>query len=220
MTSGLRDLLSRGRTWLWGLPALGWLVFCFWYTNTGGALSDDEIDGFTAMAERGGLAPEAVQRLRRFMQEDKGDSFLMVNLLEMASPDPDADLSPEESLGRYLEHMYPELLRRACHPVLAGPVVYRAMDLAGIEGADHWSDVGVMRYRSRRDIMEIAVNPIFNDRHEFKMAALAKTIAVPVEPVLYPGELRFVSFLALFFLVVIVDALAYRRRKPGRQAAP
>ena len=97
-------------------------------------------------------------------------------------------------------------------------MVYQALDLAGIEGADHWSDVGVMRYRSRRDIMEIAANPIFDDKHDFKMAALDKTIAVPVKTSLNPGDLRFILFLVLFFLVVVVDALVFRRGKSGASA--
>ena len=163
------------------------------------------------------MTGESVPRLRRFMTEDNGDQFLMVNLLEMAAPDPGRDLSSEESLGRYMEHMTPELFKRACHPVLAGPVVFRALDLAGIDGAEHWTTVGVMRYRSRRDIVEIAVNPIFGDKHDFKMAALEKTIAVPVEPQLHFGDLRLVFFFGLFFLVVVVDALIYRRR--GSQVA-
>lgn len=199
------------------MPAIVWLGFCFWYTNTEGRLSDDEIEAFAALAEQGGAAPERVQQLRRFMLEDSGDHFLMVNLLDMAEPDAEGGLTPEQSLARYMEHMYPELLKRACHPVLAGPVVFRALDLAGIEGAEHWDTVGVLRYRSRRDIMEIAMNPVFNDRHGFKMAAIDKTIAVPVEVQLQFGDLRPVLFFSLFFLVVVADALIYRRRgSPSR----
>ena len=212
MAPEIRNLAAKGRTWLWGIPAVLWLLFCFWYTNTGGPLSDEEIDAFGALAERAGFTPERVQRLRRFMIEDSGEQFLMVNLLDMADPDPAADLSPEESLARYMEHMFPQLFKRACHPILAGGVVFRALDLAGIEGGEHWSDVGVIRYRSRRDIMEIALNPVFNGKHGFKIAALEKTIAVPVEPQMNLGDLRLISFFGLFFLVVVADALVYRRR--------
>ncbi len=91
--------------------------------------------------------------------------------------------------------------------------MYRALDLVGIEGAEHWSSAGVVRYRSRRDLMEIALNPIFNDKHEFKIAALQKTIAVPVEPQIYLGDFRLIAFLSLFFLVVVADALIFLRRE-------
>jgi len=206
-------MLAQGRTWLWAGPAILWLLFCFWYTNTGGPLTEREIDAFIAQAERSGNSGlVAADTLRRFMQEDQGDQFLIVNLLEMAPPGPAGEGTPEESLARYMEHMFPELLSRACHPALLGPVVYRAVDLVGIEDAEDWSSVGVMRYRSRRDLMEIAFNPIFAGKHEFKIAALEKTIAVPIEPTLHFGDLRTVLFFVFFFLVVIGDALIYRRR--------
>ena len=212
MTSGLRNVLSQGRTWLWGGPAIVWLLFCFWYTNTEGPLSDDEIEAFAALAERGGSSPERVQWLRRFMIEDSGDQFLMVNLLDLTDADPSRELSPEESMARYLAHMFPELFKRACHPVLSGPVVFEAMDLAGIEGAESWSSAGVVRYRSRRDLLEIALNPIFDGKHGYKIAALEKTIAVPVEPDIHLGDFRLIAFFGLFFLVVVADALIFRRR--------
>ena len=212
MMAPILRLARRGRIWVWALPTLAWLSFCAWYTNTSGPLTADEIAAFTAQMERNGRPPEAVRRLRRFMTEDRGDQFLMANLIDMAEADKTAPLTAEASMDRYMAHMYPALFRRACHPILAGPVVFHAMDLAGIEGAASWSDFAIMRYRSRRDLMEIALNPIFDEKHHFKMAALDKTIAVPVEPQLYLSDLRLMLFLLLFGLTAIADALMFRRR--------
>ena len=205
-------LARRGRTWLWALPFFAWLSFGAWYTNTSGPLNEDEITAFTAQAERVGRPAEAVQRLRRFMLEDNGKQFLMVNLIDLADAGQTAPLSAEASMDRYMAHMFPELLRRACHPVLSGPVVFHAMDLVGIEGAESWSGFAIMRYRSRRDLMEIALNPIFDEKHHFKVAALDKTIAVPVAPQLYLSDPRLLLFLVLFFAVAVADALMFRRR--------
>ena len=213
MMSAIASLAKRGRTWLWALPALAWALFGLWYTNTSGPLSADEIAAFTAQMERSGRPVEAVQRLRRFMAEDRGDQFLMANLIDMVDADATAPLSAEASMGRYMAHMYPELFRRASHPVLGGQVVFHAMDIVGIEGAESWDQFAIMRYRSRRDLMEIATNPIFDEKHEFKMASLEKTIAVPVEPQLYFSDPRLILFLALFFLMAVVDALIYRLRR-------
>ncbi len=185
--------------WLWGGLAAVWLAFCFWYTNTEGALSEEEIAAFTALMAQEGGPDERQQRLRRFMEQDQGDQFLMVNLLHLATPAPGAP-SSQELLDRYMDHMYPELFKRASHPVFAGPVVFLAMDLAGIEGAETWGSVGIVRYRSRRDLLEIGLNPIFADKHGFKLAALQKTIAVPVEPSLYLSDLRLLLLLALILL--------------------
>ena len=197
--------LRSGRLWLWLAPALLWLAFCFWYTNTAGPLTPEEIAAITSRFEQNGGTPE---RIARFMAEDEGDQFLMVNLLERASA-PDAD----ESMDRYMAHMLPAMLKRASHPMLSGAVVVDAMDLAGIEGAETWTTVGVVRYRSRRDLLAIATDPAFGGEHDFKLAALAKTIAVPVEPDIYLSDLRLLLFLVLLAAVGLANALW---RRPDR----
>jgi len=93
--------------------------------------------------------------------------------------------------------MYPQLFRRACHPVLGGPVVARALDSWGIEGGERWSMVGLVRYRSRRDLLEIATNPDFADAHAWKTQAMQQTIAIPVEPFLNLATPRWLVLLAL-----------------------
>lgn len=199
--------IRSGRFWLWHAPLLLWLAFCFWYTNTAGPLTPDEIEELTTRLAPSGDPVGSVERLRRFMVEDEGDQFLMVNLLHRAST-PDAD----ESMDRYMAHMLPAMLKRASHPMLSGVVVADAMDLAGIEGAETWSSVGVVRYRSRRDLMAIATDPAFGGEHDFKLAALAKTIAVPVQPDIYLSDLRVLLFLVLLAVVGLVNALWRRRR--------
>jgi hypothetical protein len=64
-----------------------------------------------------------------------------------------------------------------------------------------------MRYRSRRDIMEIITDPRFAERHEYKVGGLLKTIAVPTEPTLNPGDPRL-----LLGLVGVILMLLFRRR--------
>ena len=195
------DFLRSGRIWLWLGPALVWLTFCFWYTNTAGAFTPEETATVTAQLRGNGASPERIDQIEGFMTGDAGGQFLMVNLLHSA-PREGAD----ESMDRYMAHMLPAMLKRASHPMLFGPVVAPAMDLAGIEGAQTWTTVGVVRYRSRRDLLAIAFDPVFNDKHEFKLDALTKTIAVPVEPTLYLSDPRMLLLLALLAVVGLVNA--------------
>lgn len=205
------------RKLLWSIPVLLYLAFCFWYTNLGGPLSAQEIDGFIAQMQARGFDAGRIDRLRQFMEEDTGRQFLMVNVLDMAeSPRPVAGASAGESAGqlmnRYMEHMYPELFKRASHPIFLGTAIFGAMDVVGIEGADSWTSAALFRYRSRRDILEIASNPVFEGKHEFKMAALDKTIAYPVENQLYLSDPRLLLSLILFAVVATIDILAFGRR--------
>ena len=77
-------MLRRTRFWLWAGPLLAWSAFCFWYTNTAGPLSAEEIDRFTAQARQNDRSETPIADLRRFMEEDDGAQFLMVNLLLLA----------------------------------------------------------------------------------------------------------------------------------------
>ena len=205
------------RLLLWALPALAYIVLALWYTNLGGALSDDEIEAFAAQFEAGGGEPEQAAQLRQFMEQDTGNQFLMVNVVdlnEVPSAIPGAAPVPTTAaaMEHYMAYMYPALLSRASHPVIAGAAVFDAMDLAGIEGAEHWEQAALMRYRSRRDLMEIATNPEMRVRHPYKLAAIEKTIAFPIEPTLYLGDPRLLLALAVLALTALADLAIYRRR--------
>jgi hypothetical protein len=63
-----------------------------------------------------------------------------------------------------------------------------------------WSIAAGMRYRSRRDLLEIGTNPAFSGRHEFKIAAMQKTIAFPIDPWFQLGDPRLVLALVLGLL--------------------
>jgi hypothetical protein len=156
------------------------------------------------MAARG-ADPEAIAKLRAFLESDTGDDFVVVNVIEMREPPtPIEGVLPGETasqvLDKYMEYMFPALFSRACHPVIFGRAAAPALDVWGIDGADTWTTAGLMRYRSRRDLMDIATNPAFQGRHEFKLAAMTKTIAFPIDPWFQLGDPRLV--LALLLLVV------------------
>ena len=110
-------------------------------------------------------------------------------------------------MGLYMEHMIPELLKRACHPVIMGPAVYSAIDISGIEGASQWTDAALFRYRSRRALLEIISNPDILGPHDFKLAALDKTIANPIETDLYLGDPRLILGLILLAVTALIDSL-------------
>jgi hypothetical protein len=205
----------NARARLWSIPAVLWIAFTVWYTDFGGPLTPEEIDRYVGRLETQGAAPERIAGVRAFMEADTGRQFVMVNLIDMAdapaavrgAPDgADAD----DLLDLYMEHMYPALFARACHPVFVGDAVAVALDLAGIEGGGHWDRGALMRYRSRRDMIEIATTPEFSGRHDFKVAALDKTIAFPVETVLHPGDPRLLLGLLLLAIAGVADAIAFR----------
>lgn len=200
---------------LWGGLVLLYGGFFYWYTPLGGPLTEQEIDGYLAKMQARGAEPEAMDRLRRFLESDTGDDFVMMNVMELHEvPVPVAGVLPGETstevLGRYMDYMWPALLRRACHPVIMGQAAADALDVWGIDGAGQWSQAAFMRYRSRRDLMEIAGDPAFQGPHEFKEAAMARTIAFPADPWYYSGDPRLLLALVLILLGLLVERFTKR----------
>ncbi len=136
------------------------------------------------------------------MEEDTGDDFVMINVihlydepLQIEGVEPDD--TTDEVLAKYMEYMFPAMLSRASHPVFQGSAVSTAMDIMNADGMESWTAGAGVRYRSRRDLLEIGTNPAFEGRHEFKVAAMAKTIAFPVDPFNYLGDPRLILALLL-----------------------
>ncbi|MEP1470798.1 MAG: hypothetical protein ABJK20_15295 [Halieaceae bacterium] len=197
---------------IWLLPTLLYAAFFYWYTDFGGPLTDTEVDQFVATMQTNGSDTEVIAFIEKFARQDSGRQFLMVNNIDMNENPPDVEgAEPGESasdlMGRYMEHMIPALLVRACHPALMGAAVYPTMDLVGIEGAENWDQGALFRYRSRRAFLEIVTNPAFNGKHHFKTAALEKTIAYPIETNLYLGDPRLILGLILLAVTALIDNL-------------
>ena len=195
--------MTRTR-WIWIILTGLYAVFFSWYTSFGGPLSDEEIAHYIALIESREPAPssERLAMMRKFLEEDTGDDFVMVNVIDLyETPLQIEGVEPgetsDEVLSKYMQYMYPALFARACHPVLFGQAATSAMDLMNADGMEHWTAGAGMRYRSRRDMLEIATNPAFAGSHEFKVAAMRKTIAFPIDPWIQLGDPRIL--LALLF---------------------
>ena len=213
---------------VWTLLLVLYLSFFAWYTSFGGPLSDDEIAHYVGIMEERGGRPEEIAELRAFLETDTGDDFAMLNVIEMREtpqqiPGVTAGESSAEVLDRYMEYMYPALFSRACHPVFFGQAAAAALDVWGIENAERWTTGALMRYRSRRDMLEVATNPAFSGPHEFKVAAMNKTLAFPVDPWFHLGDPRLVLGLLALVVGLLVHGFeghrrATRRRREGDAA--
>ena len=196
---------------IWITLAIIYGLFFTWYTDFGGKLSDDEIKSYYSKFESNALKdgrvldPRGMDLIQKFMEEDSGKQFLMVNVIDMSENPtfPDGTVSEESAdnlMNEYMEHMYGEILKRASHPVFMGSSVNNSMDLVGIENAEVWETAALFRYKSRRAFLEIVTHPDMNSKHKYKIAALEKTIAFPVETQLYLGDPRLL--LGLIFLII------------------
>ena len=197
---------------LWLLLAVVYGVFFFWYTSFDGPLTDEEIQHYLEYFGEQRMETGDLETIRRFMEEDTGNDFAMVNVIDLYdTPLQIEGVKPGETsrqvLDKYMAYMYPALLSRACHPVFFGQAAASAVDIMNADGMESWTTGALMRYRSRRDMLEISTNPEFVGSHEFKVAAMAKTIAFPVDPWLTLGDPRLLLALGLSLLGSLVSWL-------------
>lgn len=179
--------MSKTTLIIWGAALFVYALFLGWHENWRGPLSEAEIKSFMARIEATENLDDAQRKtLLAFMQTDTGDEFLMVNLIAHKSGkivDPiDGQLrSAEELLGVYVRPFIGKLVRSAGYPVVTGPAQGGYLDAWNVEANPGWSGSGLVRYRSRRDMLEAATDPSFAGGHVYKQAALAATLAVPID---------------------------------------
>ena len=191
--------------WIWVTLIILYGTFFSWYTSFGGPLSDEEISAYMEKFEARGGTQERLAVLRKFMEEDTGDDFVMINVIHMYETPlqvegVDPGQSSDDVLNQSMEYMWPALISRASHPVIFGDAASPALDIMNADGMHQWTRGAGMRYRSRRDMLEISSNPAFSGSHEFKIAAMRKTIAFPLDPWIQLGDPRLV--LGLLFALI------------------
>jgi hypothetical protein len=206
-----------GGLWVWLAAAMIYAAFRAWYDNWRGALRPEEIADFVEQLEASGLGDaQDRENLRRFMEEDDGREFVMLNLVRLSpSPLPHPETG-EPTLARdllrgYLGTFLPRLVWRAGHPLLQARKVGAYIDSWNVEPDPGWSFMGYMRYRSRRDLIEMVTTPGFDGAHAFKTAAIPNTFSFPTQPTIsvYAGPRIWMALvLALIAALVHLAMLA------------
>lgn len=173
---------------IWGGAAIVYAAFRLWYDGIPRPLSAAEIDDLMARLPAESLANEAeVASMRAFLASDDGREFAMVNLVKL-SPEPATHpvtgekMPARDLLQLYTRDFFPPLLRRAGFPLVGARALGSYVDSWNVPPDPGWSIVGYMRYRSRRDMMELVVDPRFDKAHRFKVAAMPTTFSFPTKP--------------------------------------
>ncbi len=191
-----------GAWWVWPVAVVLYGAFRLWYDNLRGPLSPAEIDAFMAEAARvrvAGHTDPAV--LRAFLEADDGKEFVMSNLVrvhpgEVPHPVTGAPTQGLALLQAYGRRFVLLLFRHGGHPMMAMRKVGGYVDSWNTPPDPGWHVVGAMRYRSRRDMMALALDPSLRDVHALKTASTAVTFSFPAQ-VLISFALRPRVWLAL-----------------------
>ena len=198
------------------LPAifiLLYIAFLFWYGGRGKPLSQAEVDALLLEMQRragkqGQVEAESpiLQQFRELTKNDDGREYYMVNLLKFRKKAlyPEGisfGNDPQAANNRYNRAVIPLLLKHGGHPVFDSLVQGRFIHP---EAGEDWDHVAMVRYRSRRDMLKMAVEIAGLGVDVHKWASLEKTQVFPVKPLFNLNLIRVMVAIVLFAVAMLI----------------
>ena len=130
-----------------------------------------------------------IKQLRKLCENDDGNSYYMVNLMKFKTEyNEELKMTPMEAHKKYSKGIVKELLKRAGHPVMLTRVTGSFIQ----ESESDWDEVGIIRYRSRRDMLKMIQNLSDRELGKYKWASLEKTDVFPTKFVIHLSLVRII----------------------------
>jgi hypothetical protein len=105
--------------WIWLAAAAAYVAFRAWYDNWRGPLRPEEIDTYLKRIEAAqGVEGTDIETMRRFLEEDDGREFMMLNLVRL-----NPELAPHPETGEPI----PAPSFFAAHPFKAAALTHLAV---------------------------------------------------------------------------------------------
>lgn len=201
---------------IWGTAVVLYALFLGWYFNWSGPLTAAEVDNIMATFEASGAESNTgAEVMRRFLEADDGEEFVMQNLVKFnagnISHPTSGELMPaRDVLTDYFAPFTRALLWRGGHPVIVSNKVGGYIDSWQTAPDPGWHVASLMRYRSRKDLVELALDPKFAGMHVYKLAAIQQTASFPTRTVMsFAATPKFLVPLLLLLLAALAQNLVF-----------
>jgi len=147
-----------------------------------------------------------LQQFRELTKNEDGQEYYMVNLLKFRKKAlyPEGSTFGDDPLAandRYNRAVIPLLLKHGGHPVFDSLVQGRFIHP---EAVDEWDHVAMVRYRSRRDMLKMAVEIAGLRVDVHKWASLEKTQVFPVKPLFNLNLIRVMVAVVLIAVAMLI----------------
>lgn len=192
---------------IWVVKVCLYVLFLHWYVGPRKRIKSHEVDDLLHKISQSEADIDETFKfeLRKFLENDDGKSIVMVNLLQLNDPKDDS----YKKLKSYSTPFMFRLFLRAGHPVFFSKALCPSLEYWGLEkGAESWDMAAAVRYRSRRDLIEMVLWPRFRELHPFKEEALKKTLAFPASPWVIVGAGVKTGVAFVLILVALLLTLA------------
>ncbi len=181
------------------------IVFYSWYGSGSSAISREEQQSYNQRFEK--LSDSVTsfvkpQELQAFMASDDGKPFYVVNLFkfnERASYNEERENSKSgyEAFQQFSREVIPIWLKRGGHPVFASQV--------NEHFSNEWDLVSVVRYRSRRDFIDMQLDENFHKILPHRLAATDSNIRLKLPGIAVPSP--FLALLLIWAMSIILCVL-------------
>ncbi|MBT3832948.1 MAG: hypothetical protein HN900_07140 [Gammaproteobacteria bacterium] len=196
---------------IWICVPVLYALFAAWYFNWQGPISTEEVNRLMLDFDKlEGSEHTDSATFRKFLEEDDGGEFVMLNLVqlhtgEVAHPLTGEAMSASDLVGEYFGPFAVSLFKRGGHPVFQARTIGGNIDSWNADHNVGFGATAMMRYKSRRDIAELILDPAFADAHIYKLASIDRTISYPtrimMSTVLQPPSAVLVVLILLASLV-------------------
>jgi len=211
MSANMTRYLYRPSVWILVISALLLALFFVWYRGGQTPLSPQEQQHYLGRVQQ---LPSAVREfvdvesIRAFMQTDDGKPFYVVNLFQLneQAEYPQAQNPPTPGLqafNRFSRLMLPIWIQHGAHPVFVSQI--------NAAFFNDWDLVSVVRYRSRRDFMNIQTSEDYAQILPHRFAATRANIRLKLPGIAIPSPVFMVPVLFLCSSFVVITF--HRRRK-------
>jgi|TARA_B110000116_G_C16773901_1_gene554724 hypothetical protein len=170
---------------IWICVPVLYALFAAWYFNWQGPISIEEVNRLMLDFDKlEGSEHTDAATFRKFLEEDDGGEFVMLNLVqlhtgEVAHPLTGEVMSASDLVGEYFGPFAVSLFKRGGHPVFQARTIGGNIDSWNADHNVGFGATAMMRYKSRRDIAELILDPAFADAHIYKLASIDRTISYP-----------------------------------------
>ena len=184
---------------IWSTAAIVYAIFLLWYVGFSRKITSAEVEATVKLfQEHGSVSEKKINDIRHLFENDDGKDFVMENLLELKEPRSES----RKKLAQYQKIFLGNLLKRAGHPIFIANAASGNIENLGCS-SDNWTAAGMIRYRSRRDLMEVLPATIGSEHHALKLDSLERTFAYPGAPWTIMGGPKLVVPLVLALMACL-----------------
>ena len=187
-----------------------YIVFLAWYDGWWmSPLTQSEVDAYLVNLRDDSEFGEMEEQICQLGITDDGEEMFMMNLNTYkagAGEDPTAN----EDYQTYGRGTLPLLLSRASHPIYYSEGIQTLMSPRYEE---HWQEVFLVRYRSRRDFISMITSDAYQEILPHRTAGIKYDEFFPTRAVFNISSLRFVILFALASIYVLATLVMRRLTK-------